>query len=114
MENQNDQMTICPKCKAAVRPEFYFCPQCGKNLRSKSASISAGNQIKAYAISLFLPPFGLYYSYKYFKSGTDKARIIAWVTVILTVLSLYLSWLFFENIFAIYQQYLNQFQSLGI
>lgn len=114
MENQVNQMVICPKCKTEVQPESYFCPNCGKALKLKKISTSAVNQMAAYAVSLLLPPLGLYYTYKYFKLGTDGGKIIASVTVVLTVLSLFFSWWFLKNISIALHQYQNEFQSLGI
>lgn len=108
MESQTIQASFCSKCKAPVQPEFYFCPQCGKSLKPKPISTSLANQIVAYAVSLLLPPLGLYYTYKYFKLHTNSGKIIAWITIILTVLSLIWSLILFKDILDAYRQSMSQ------
>ncbi len=42
----------------------------------------------AYIVSLGLPPFGLFYAFKFFASDKDDARLAAWLCVALTTISL--------------------------
>ena len=85
-----DSLIVCPKCKAAVSPEDYFCRNCGKALKSKPLSTSVGKQIVIYLVSIFLPPFGLGPAVRYLKQPDSKSKIIGWVAVALTVLSIIL------------------------
>ena len=62
-----------------------FCPQCGKKMKATPISTSISEQIKAYLICLLAPPFGLWYTYKYFKRGDRKGKIIGYITIILTM-----------------------------
>ncbi|MDE2001793.1 MAG: zinc ribbon domain-containing protein [Patescibacteria group bacterium] len=104
----------CSKCKAEVLPEYYFCPNCGKKLREKPIATSALMQIGVYLVCIFLPPLGLYYTYRYFKLGTRDGVIIAWVTIILTVASLWISWVLLQDVWNTYTQYLNAYTGLGL
>lgn len=79
---------VCSKCHLQVLPVFYFCPNCGRSLRSKPMSMSVGKQIGLYALSFFLPPLGLWPGFKYLFQKDPKAKIIGGVAVLLTIISL--------------------------
>lgn len=79
---------ICPKCQLPVLANFYFCPNCGKNLRPKPLSISIGKQIGIYLLSFFLPPLGLVPGIKYLLQKSGKAKVVGFVAIILTVVSI--------------------------
>lgn len=65
-------------------------------------STTVGKQIIICLISFFLPPFGLVWAFKYLRSDDEKARKIGWIAVILTIVSLLLTFwasrAFFDNI----------------
>ncbi len=85
---------FCPNCKLSISPEMNFCPQCGKQLRIIPISTSASEQIKVYLICILVPPFGLWYTYKYFKRGDRTGKIIGYITIILTATAIvFLVWL---------------------
>ncbi len=96
MENQLE--IICPSCKSSISPASLFCPNCGEQLKNKPAETRLSKQIIAYLVSIFIPPFGLWYTYKYFKAGDAKSRKVAIVTIILTIMSI-LSTLWFTQMF---------------
>lgn len=79
--------TICPSCLAAVAADAYFCPNCGKALKNKPTSASVSRQIIVYAVSLFLPPFGLWYVWKYLRQADKKSKIIGAAALVLTIVS---------------------------
>jgi len=79
---------LCPSCRAAVPADAYFCPQCGKNLRARPPSISLAQQLIVYAVSLLLPPFGLWYVWKYLKQPDKKSKRVGIAALTLTVMSL--------------------------
>ncbi len=79
---------ICPACRAVVPVDSFFCPNCGKPLREKPLQTTIWKQIGVYFVSLFLPPFGLWYVWKYLRSGDSKAREIGIVALVLTVISI--------------------------
>lgn len=80
--------TVCPKCYLHVLTVFYFCPNCGRSLRSKPMSISVGKQIGLYALSFLLPPLGLWPGIKYVLQDNPKAKMVGFVAILLTLISL--------------------------
>jgi hypothetical protein len=89
MESQ--AQTICPTCHAVNPPDAYFCSNCGKALKEKQLPITLSRQVGVYFVSIFLPPFGLWYAYKYFRQPGPQARRIAIVSTILTIASTVIS-----------------------
>ena len=47
---------------------------------------------RAYLVSVCLPPFGLFYAARYYFSGKSDGKRVALICVILTVMSLLLTW----------------------
>lgn len=54
-------------------------------------STSITKQIVIYLVSFCLPPFGLGWAFKYIRSNDEKAKKIGWIVVILTIISLILT-----------------------
>lgn len=67
-----------------------------------SLSTTVSKQIVIYLVSFFLPPFGLFLVFKYLRSDDEKAKKIGWIAVILTIVSLLITfWVskaFMDNI----------------
>ena len=84
---ETDQQ-ICPSCKKFIIEAFYFCPHCGKNLKPAPIFVSVFKQIGVYAISLLIPPLGLWPGIKYLRQSNEKTKIIGVVAIILTVISI--------------------------
>jgi hypothetical protein len=108
--------TPCPFCGVQIDAKDYYCPNCGKKVREKPLSTSFGRQLVVYAVSLFLPPFGLVWIPRYWKmSGVGKK--IALAIIILTVISLAVSvWVAVDFVHAFdtaLQKELNTYPSLG-
>ncbi|HUQ85261.1 MAG TPA: hypothetical protein VM077_02955 [Candidatus Limnocylindrales bacterium] len=82
---------ICPGCHIQILPMFYFCPNCGKNLRPKPFSISIGKQVGLYLLSFFVPPFGLVPGIKYLFQKSGKAKVVGVVAICLTAISILLT-----------------------
>ena len=85
--DQNGQ-SLCPSCHNTIIAEDYFCPHCGKKLKDKPLATSAGKQTIVYLVSVLLPPFGLPWAFRYLKQGDEKSKIIGYIVIGLTVLSL--------------------------
>ncbi len=81
-------ISFCPACRQPVNPDFYFCPNCGKKLRSKPLSTSIWTQAWIYFVSVLLPPLGLWPAVKYVRSDDKKARTIGIVAILLTVIGI--------------------------
>lgn len=82
--------SLCPRCGAPLAPEANFCPQCGDKIKDPAPSTSIGTQIRVYFIALFIPPFGLWYAYKYIRYGGGTEKKIGYACLILTAVAIYL------------------------
>lgn len=67
--------------------EQITCPNCGTVIPQPSLSTTIGKQLSIYALSIFLPPLGLWPGIKYLLQKDKKANIIGIVAILLTVLS---------------------------
>lgn len=106
--------TICPKCKSTVSSEAYFCPNCGQQLKNNASEVTLSKKIIAYSVSLFLPPFGLWYAWKYFKAGDYESKKIAITSIILTIISLVITLLLSAGFVNSVFQSLNEINSLNL
>jgi predicted nucleic acid-binding Zn ribbon protein len=77
--------SFCPACKAAIPVAANFCPICGKQLKPDTRFFK---KVIVYSVSLFLPPFGLWYAVKYLKQGDYESRKIGIISIILTIISI--------------------------
>jgi len=87
-----DPNSICPKCLLPVLPVFYFCPNCGKNLRPKPMPTTIGKQIGIYLLSFFLPPYGLWPGIKYLRQEDAKSKIVGGIAIMLTITAFIISY----------------------
>lgn len=84
----NEQIaTTCKFCHFQVLPTYYFCPNCGKKIKEPPLSTSIGKQIYVYALSVALPPLGLWPGLKYLLDKRPSAKIIGIIAIVLTILS---------------------------
>ena len=111
---QTPQQIICDFCHVVNSPEFFFCPNCGKELRRKPLSTSVIKQVGLYLFAFFLPPFGLFPGIKYMKQGSEKEKAVGLAMILLTVVSIVITvWLTFATVKAmqnIYGQLQNPLQ----
>lgn len=80
-----DGIVSCPSCHQPIEPIDYFCPKCGKKLRSRPLSTSFSSQIVLYLKTLLLPPFGLIWGYRYLHQPDTSSKLIGLITIIITV-----------------------------
>lgn len=78
----------CPACHQAVEPAYYFCPNCGHNLKPAPPKTSPGSQIELYLKSILLPPFGFIWGYHYLKQKDTKSKLIGLTAIVLTLVIL--------------------------
>ena len=84
----------CRYCGFSVLGDYYFCPNCGKKLKEPPVSVSIGRQIYIYALSLILPPLGLWPGIKYLRQDNPIAKRIGIIAIVLTIISTILTiWL---------------------
>ncbi|MFH1820732.1 MAG: hypothetical protein ABH805_02365 [Candidatus Nealsonbacteria bacterium] len=104
---------ICPACRSRVQAISYFCPNCGKPLRSKPQSVSLSRQLIIYSVSLFLPLFGFWYAWKYLKQADDKSKKIGWAAIILTTVSVIIAIWITKDLVDSFTQALNNINDLN-
>jgi uncharacterized paraquat-inducible protein A len=83
-----DEIVSCPSCHQPIELIDFFCPKCGKKLRSRPLSISLSSQIVLYLKTLLLPPFGLIWGYRYFRQPDTSSKLIGFITIIITVVEI--------------------------
>jgi len=81
-----EQILSCPVCHATLPPNSYYCFNCGKKLQDNPLTLI--NKVKIYAISVLVPPFGLWYLYKYSKFNDAATKKVGKVAGIVTIISL--------------------------
>jgi hypothetical protein len=88
---------LCSYCKQqTISTQYYFCPNCGKQLRNKPLSTAIFRQILIYLLSFLLPPLGFWPAVKYLKQPDGKSRAIGFTAIILTMISIVISvWSYF-------------------
>jgi hypothetical protein len=92
-------VAICPQCHQPVLPTYFFCPNCGKNLKEPPLSTSAATQAGLYALSIIMPvicflAINQWRGMKYLKSADPQAKQIGIVaTVLMAVSTVIVVWL---------------------
>ena len=104
---------VRPVCHTAIPATAYFCSNCGKPLKDSPPSALLSKQITVYLVSVFLPPFGLFYVWKYLKQSDRKLRIIGIAALILTVLSILAALWIANEINNLVGQSIDQLNNLG-
>src|SRR5690242_1238846 len=79
LASSSPQTMICPSCKQTASISNNFCPNCGKKLPKIEVHIGIAKQMYIYLISLIAPPFGIIYTFKYFKNPHGQVRWVGWV-----------------------------------
>jgi len=102
----------CKECGHEISDDALVCPNCGKPQRDKTPSISLSGQTIVYFVSLFLPPFGLWYVWKYLKQKDAKARKIGIAALILTIISVIVTIWFTERLVNLTNQALNSVNNI--
>jgi len=89
-----DFQTVCPQCKGNVSSLDFFCPNCGKKLKEPPLSTTLLKQTLIYALSLFLPPAGVWPAIKYLRQPDEKSKRVGIIALLFTVISIILTiWL---------------------
>lgn len=109
----NEQLASCPTCHQPTISTYYFCPNCGTKLKTAPLSTSFSKQLTAYLVSIFAPPFGLWYVYKYARSEGKNAKIVSLICLVLTIISLGVTtWLMIGFMNTVNEQMTKQLQVL--
>jgi hypothetical protein len=102
-----DNSLLCPVCQFKIQSDWFFCPNCAKELKEKIPEISIGKQILIYSVSFFLSPLGLGWGLKYVRSNDNKTKTIGIISIVLTVLSIILMSIAFKSFIDQYSKILN-------
>jgi hypothetical protein len=86
------QAPICPRCHFAVKPEFYYCPNCGAKLTEPPLGVALIDQILLYAFSIILPwiaylAISKWQGIKYLRAPSAQARQIGIIALVLLIAS---------------------------
>lgn len=106
--------TFCPACGRAAGPTDNFCPHCGQEFNRQPLPVSFYGQVIAYAVSLLLPPFGLWYVFKYLRRGNSQAKRVAVIAAILTAISVIYAVYLFISIMNSVSQSIKELNGLGL
>jgi len=98
----------CPHCEQVISQLDYFCPSCGKKLKGKPLSVSVGRQIFVYLLSVLLPPLGLWPAVRYLKQNSEKSRMIGFIAIALTIISIVVTVWFSIGYMNVFNQQLKQ------
>jgi len=98
---------FCPVCQFKIQSDWFFCPNCAKELKEKVSVISIPKQILIYFVSFFLSPLGLGWGLKYVRFKDKKIKTIGIFSIVLTVLSIILMISAFKNFIDQYAKLLN-------
>lgn len=102
-------VSVCSVCHQPILSGYYFCPNCGNNLKEKPMAISVITQIGFYALAIFLPPLGLWPGIKYMMKKDLQAKRVGLITIILTLVS---TVLMIWGIFSFLNTYLTQMSGM--
>lgn len=83
---------ICGTCHQQILPEYYFCPNCGTNLKPVPLPVDVSAQVKIYAFSIVLPMIAFIFvtkweGVKYLKSNDPKEKQIGQIACLILALS---------------------------
>jgi hypothetical protein len=98
----------CPNCKQVVLASDYFCPNCGKKIKDKPLSTTILKQALVYLLSISFPPLGFWPAVKYLKQKDQKSRMIGFIAVALTIISIAVTVWLCLGIMNTFNQELNQ------
>lgn len=102
-----DNTLLCPACQFKTQSDWFFCPNCAKELKEKIPVISISKQILIYSVSFFLSPLGLGWGLKYVRFKDRKIKTIGIISIVLTVLSIILMIGAFKSFIDQYAKILN-------
>ena len=111
---------ICPRCHFPVKPEYYFCPNCGAKLTEPPLGTGLMDQLLLYAFSLILPWIAYlaitkWQGIKYLRAPDSRTRQIGLIALILLVASSIVAfWLTYQWIQGYVQSSLSDVNNLGI
>jgi hypothetical protein len=109
------QQQTCPFCHFQLLQNYYFCPNCGKKINEPP--ITTVKEIGVYLLSIFLPPLGLWPGIRCLFSKSQRTKKVGAIAIVLTILStvitIWLSVAAFNSLSQSVSSQLNQVQNVG-
>ena|SRR5260221_5495030 len=105
---------VCPNCGNILVPGDLFCPKCGAKIVNQPQSVGIGKQIYVYFVALFLPPFGLIWTWKYLKASSPQIKRVGIIALILTIVGILLTLWTIGGLVQGMQSQLNSYSNLGL
>jgi rubredoxin len=108
---------MCPRCHFAVKPEYYYCPNCGAKLTEPPIGTGLVDQLLLYAFSIVLPWIAYlaitkWQGIKYLRAPDARAKQIGFIALVLLVVSSIIAfWLTYVWIQGYIQSATNQANS---
>ncbi|MCX6755976.1 MAG: hypothetical protein NTX85_01405 [Candidatus Nomurabacteria bacterium] len=89
---ENTETKLCAMCHQILKPEYYFCPNCGTKVQDSPLSTNPAEQTKLYIYSIVLPWIGFFTigkwdGIKYLKSKDEKTKQIGFIACALMGIS---------------------------
>jgi len=83
---------LCEQCHQPLKPEYYFCPNCGKKVSEPPLATDFWAQAGLYLFSIVLPlicflAVSYWRGIAYARSKDPKAQEIGWIAIGLLALS---------------------------
>lgn len=104
----------CTVCHFPIADTFYFCPNCGKKIHEPPPSTTLMKQLSIYALSIFLPPLGLWPGIRYVRQPDQKTRMVGMIAIFLTIVSTIVTvWLTMEIMNIMQMTIQDQLQPYG-
>ena len=104
-----DNNVLCPVCKYQTQGDWFFCPNCTKELKEKVPVISILKQIWIYLVSFFFSPLGLIWGIKYIRSQDKKVKTIGIIAISLNVIAIILMLTTLKSFIEQYAKIFNNF-----
>jgi hypothetical protein len=84
--------SVCFYCHQPILATYYYCPNCGTNLRAGQLSTSESAQAWLYIFSIILPMLGFLFitkwkGWKYYKSQDPRTHQIGTIAIALVIIS---------------------------
>lgn len=103
---------VCPTCGINIEPNYNFCPHCGKSVKELFKGVEIIQQMYIYFVSIFFPPLGLVWTFRYSKYPLRNVRLVGLVALILTLFSLITSTIIIYQLFHQIQTSASNFDTL--
>ena len=102
-----DNPKKCKYCNQTIEETWFFCPTCGKEIMSKPPDTSIAKQILIYLVSFLFAPFGLGWAIKYMWSKDNKAKLVGFISLVLTILAISMVFVALNSVMSYYSKMLD-------